>query len=423
MVFLGSKRVLILLVVLVSAAVLVQSMQPPNRNQPLKPSDANQPLNPPNSKQPLNAPNGKQPLNPLDGNQPLNPPHGNQPLNPPNAKQPPNPPNAKQPPNPPNPPNANHPPDVKVCSGKKSPCFGKQVHCPKECPSTSPTDKMAKMCYLNCDSPICKAECKSPKPNCKGPGSACLDPRFIGGDGVVFYFHGKKNEYFNLVSDPNLQINSRFIGVSPEGRTRDNTWIQALGLLFDSNSFSLEASKASVWDDEIDHLKFTYNGEELVIPEYHLSVWESPEYDIIVKRTSSKNSVLVTLPEVAEISVNVVPVTKEDDRIHNYQIPSDDCFAHLEVQFRFYDLSSNVEGVLGRTYQPDFKNPAKPGVAMPVVGGEDKYRTTSLFSADCTACVFTQPGKLDQTDSRLMDYGMLDCTGNSFGGNGIVCRK
>ncbi|RXI03692.1 hypothetical protein DVH24_004344 [Malus domestica] len=369
MVFLGSKRVLILLVVLVSAAVLVQSMQPPNRNQPLKPSDANQPLNPPNSKQPLNAPNGKQPLNPLDGNQPLNPPHGNQPLNPPNAKQPPNPPNAKQPPNPPNPPNANHPPDVKVCSGKKS-----------------------------------------PKPNCKGPGSACLDPRFIGGDGVVFYFHGKKNEYFNLVSDPNLQINSRFIGVRPEGRTRDNTWIQALGLLFDSNSFSLEASKASVWDDEIDHLKFTYNGEELVIPEYHLSAWESPEYDIIVKRTSSKNSVLVTLPEVAEISVNVVPVTKEDDRIHNYQIPSDDCFAHLEVQFRFYDLSSNVEGVLGRTYQPDFKNPAKPGVAMPVVGGEDKYRTTSLFSADCTACVFTQPGKLDQTDSRLMDYGMLDCT-------------
>ncbi|KAM1356637.1 hypothetical protein ACFX13_031462 [Malus domestica] len=366
MVFLGSKRVLILLVVLVSAAVLVQSMQPPNRNQPLKPSDANQPLNPPNSKQPLNAPNGKQTLNPLDGNQPLNPPHGNQHLNPPNAKQPPNPPNAKQPPNPPN---ANHPPDVKVCSGKKSPCFGKQVHCPKECPSTSPTDKMAKMCHLNCDSPICKAECKSPKPNCKGPGSACLDPRFIGGDGVVFYFHGKKNEYFNLVSDPNLQINSRFIGVRPEGRTRDNTWIQALGLLFDSNSFSLEASKASVWDDEIDHLKFTYNGEELVIPEYHLSAWESPEYDIIVKRTSSKNSVLVTLPEVAEISVNVVRVTKADDRIHNYQIPSDDCFAHLEVQFRFYDLSSNVEGVLGRTYQPDFKNPAKPGVAMPVVGG------------------------------------------------------
>ncbi|KAM1101145.1 hypothetical protein ACFX13_007673 [Malus domestica] len=242
---------------------------------------------------------------------------------------------------------------------------------------------MAKMCYLNCDSPICKAECKSPKPNCNGPGSACQDPRFIGGDGIVFYFHGKKNEYFSLVSDPNLQINARFIGIRPEGRAKDNTWIQALGLLFDSKSFSLEASKASTWVDEINHLKFTYNGEELIIAESHLSTWESADNAIIVERTSSKNSVL----------------------------------------FRFYDLSSNVEGVLGRTYQPDFKNPAKPGIAMPVLGGEHKYRTTSLFSADCTACVFTQPSELDQTDSRVMDYGMLDCTGNSFGGNGIVCRK
>ncbi|XP_009342433.1 uncharacterized protein LOC103934419 [Pyrus x bretschneideri] len=313
--------------------------------------------------------------------------------------------------------------DLKVCYSKKSPCFLKQVHCPAECPSSSPKDKKAKICYLNCDSPICKAECKGRKPNCEGPGSACMDPRFIGGDGIVFYFHGKKNEYFSLVSDPNLQINARFIGLRPEGRTRDYTWIQALGLLFGSNSFSLEASQASSWDDEIDHLKFTYNGEELVIPESQLSAWQSPENAIRVERTSSKNSVLVTIQEVAEISVNVVPVTKEDDRVHNYHIPSDDCFAHLEVQFRFYGLSSNVEGVLGRTYQPDFKNPAKPGVAMPVVGGEHKYRTTSLVSADCAACVFTKSRKMDQTDSRVMNYGNLDCTGNSFSGNGIVCRK
>ena len=80
-------------------------------------------------------------------------------------------------------------------------------------------------------------------------------------------------------------------------------------------------------------------------------------------------------------------MTKEDDTIHSYQIPSDDCFAHLEVQFRFYGLTSNVEGVLGRTYQPDFKNPAKPGVAMPVVGGEYKYKTTSLLCRLLCWCV------------------------------------
>ncbi|XP_004295886.1 PREDICTED: uncharacterized protein LOC101301956 [Fragaria vesca subsp. vesca] len=313
--------------------------------------------------------------------------------------------------------------ETQVCYSKSSPCFLKQVYCPTECPSSSPTNPKAKVCYLNCNSPICKAECRHRKPNCNGPGSACLDPRFIGGDGIVFYFHGRKNEHFSLVSDPNLQINARFIGLRPEGRSRDYTWIQALGLLFDSNSFTLEATPSATWDDEVDHLKFSYNGEELIIPESHLSVWESQETYIRVERTTSKNSVLVTLPIVAEISVNVVPVTKEDDKIHNYQIPSDDCFAHLEVQFRFYGLSSNVEGVLGRTYQPDFKNPAKAGVAMPVVGGEYKYKTTSLVSADCLACVFTQAGRLDQMDSRVLDYGKLDCTSNAFSGNGIVCRK
>ncbi|KAF5201424.1 Late embryogenesis abundant (LEA) protein-like protein [Thalictrum thalictroides] len=75
-------------------------------------------------------------------------------------------------------------------------------------------------------------------PNCNTPGAACFDPRFIGGDGIVFYFH--------------------------------------------------------------------------------------------------------------EISINVVPITEQDDKIHNNQIPSDDCFAHLEVQFRFIGLSPEVEGVLGR---------------------------------------------------------------------------
>lgn len=247
-----------------------------------------------------------------------------------------------------------------------------------------------------------------------------MDPRFIGGDGIVFYFHGKKDEHFSLVSDTNLQINARFIGLRPQGRTRDYTWIQALGVVFGSNTFSLEATPASSWDDHIDHLGFSFNGNEIAVPEGHASQWKSGEL-ITVERASSRNSVTVTIPEVVEISVNVVPVTEEDDRIHSYKIPSGDCFAHLEVQFRFYGLSSNVEGVLGRTYQPDFQNPAKPGVAMPVVGGEDKYRTTSLLSAHCSACVFSPEDQ--HRDAVAVEYGMLDCSGRTTGGNGIVCKK
>ncbi|XP_019442464.1 PREDICTED: uncharacterized protein LOC109347212 [Lupinus angustifolius] len=312
--------------------------------------------------------------------------------------------------------------DMQTCTNRKSRCFLKKIPCPSECPLKSPSDSKAKVCYLDCDSPICKTHCKTRKPNCNGRGSACLDPRFVGADGTVFYFHGRRDEHFSLVSDVNLQINARFIGLRTAGRPRDYTWIQALGILFDSHNFSIEAIPSETWDDEVDHLKLSYNEEEIVVPKGDLSTWQCQENQLRVERTSSKNSVMITLPEVAEISVNVVPVTKEDSKIHNYQIPNDDCFAHLEVQFRFYGLSSKVEGVLGRTYQPDFRNPAKPGVAMPVVGGEDKYRTTSLISSDCSSCIFS-PAKASEKEDSVIEYGMLDCTSGAKSGNGIVCRR
>ncbi|KAH6807785.1 Late embryogenesis abundant protein-like protein [Perilla frutescens var. frutescens] len=313
-----------------------------------------------------------------------------------------------------------------ACYSKSSPCFLKQLKCPKECPSKNPTHPKAKACYLNCNSPICNPECKNKKPNCNGPGAACHDPRFIGGDGVVFYFHGKSNHHFSLVSDPNLQINARFIGLRPPGRHRDFTWIQAIGILFDSHTFSVEATMAEKWDDEVDHLKFSNNGDELAMAEGYPSRWESSANGITVERTSAKNSALISLPGVAEISINVVPVTKEDDRIHSYHIPDDDCFAHLEVQFRFYGLTAKVEGVLGRTYQPDFVNPAKPGVAMAVLGGEDKYRTSSLLAADCAFCVFLSVEDLNEEEILLVEpaQSIMNCAGGgSNTGNGIVCRK
>ncbi|XP_030551012.2 uncharacterized protein LOC115755668 [Rhodamnia argentea] len=310
------------------------------------------------------------------------------------------------------------------CLSRGSPCFLKKMTCPDECPSNSPSNSKAKVCYVNCNSPICKPECKNKKPNCNAPGAACLDPRFIGGDGIVFYFHGKSDEHFSLVSDRYIQINAHFIGLRPASRPRDYTWIQALGVLSGSESFSIEAIRAAKWDSEMDHLRFSYNGNELTVPEVTPSTWHSPEGHFRVERSTSKNSVAITIQGVAEISVNVVPVTKEDDRIHNYQIPSDDCFAHLEVQFRFFGLSPKVEGVLGRTYQPNFENQAKPGVAMPVVGGEDRYRTSSLLSADCAACIFSPLTHLDQKrDSMGMEHSILDCTGGATSGNGIMCRR
>ncbi|KAL2327710.1 hypothetical protein Fmac_021137 [Flemingia macrophylla] len=271
---------------------------------------------------------------------------------------------------------------------RKTKLFAKTMYirCPTECPSSESADPKAKVCQIDCDKPICKAVCR--------------------------------------ISDSTFQINARFIGHRPADRARDYTWIQALGILFNSKTFSLEAPKTPQWNENVDHLKFTYNGNSLDLPEGPLSTWHSPQKDVKVERVAARNNVIVTLEDIAEILVNVVPVTKEDDTIHNYQVPSDDCFAHLEVQFRFFGLSPKVEGVLGRTYREDFENPAKVGVAMPVVGGEDKYRTNSLLSPHCAACVFSHQTSYDKETTNVSSdlMGTLDCSKFSYG-LGIVCRK
>ncbi|CAN8301916.1 unnamed protein product [Cochlearia groenlandica] len=309
------------------------------------------------------------------------------------------------------------------CSNPYTRCYRKYIQCPDECPSNTDMNSKNKVCYADCDRPTCNSQCRMRKPNCNRPGSACYDPRFIGGDGIVFYFHGKSNEEFSLVSDTNLQINSRFIGHRPAGRARDFTWIQALGFLFNSHKLSLEAAKSATWDNEVDHLKFSFDGQYLYVPEETLSTWYSPNKDIKIERVTMRNSIIVTIKDKAEIMINVVPVTKEDDKIHNYKVPSDDCFAHLEVQFKFFNLSPNVDGILGRTYKPDFQNPAKPGVAMPVVGGEDSFKTTSLLSKDCKTCVYSESETEVESVKSEIEYPTLDCTRGAASGYGIVCRK
>ncbi|KAL4182874.1 hypothetical protein AMTRI_Chr11g152390 [Amborella trichopoda] len=101
----------------------------------------------------------------------------------------------------------------------KGDAYGNQtIVCLDQCPQFKPADPTAKACYVNCNSPTCEAVCRR---NCEGTVAACYDPRFVGGDGVMFYFHGRTGGNFALVSDPSLQINARFIGLRPSHRTRD----------------------------------------------------------------------------------------------------------------------------------------------------------------------------------------------------------
>ena len=109
----------------------------------------------------------------------------------------------------------------------------------------------------------------------------------------MFYFHGKSNEDFCLVSDTNLHVNAHFIGIRPEGRTRDFTWVQALGVMFDNHSFSVGAKTVAQWTDHEDHMMFTYDGQDIVLDIGAGNKWSSDMGEVEIVRTSETNVVQV----------------------------------------------------------------------------------------------------------------------------------
>ncbi|KAG6404387.1 hypothetical protein SASPL_136633 [Salvia splendens] len=197
------------------------------------------------------------------------------------------------------------------------------------------------------------------RPKCNGYGSLCYDPRFVGGDGVMFYFHG-----YAIVSDENLHINAHLIGTRPQGRTRDYTWVQALSVMFDSHTLVIAAKKLSHWSDNVDAILFKWNGTPISIPRDGEAEWRANtgERDVIVERTDDVNTVRVSVTGLVELDIRVVPIGKEENWVHNYQLPNGNAYAHLETQFKLLDLSEGVEEILWKMYRPGYVNPAKRGV-------------------------------------------------------------
>jgi len=218
---------------------------------------------------------------------------------------------------------------------------------------------------INCSCKFCT--------DCNRPGAVCQDPRFVGGDGLTFYFHGQKDRDFCIVSDSNLHINAHFIGRRNENMKRDFTWVQSLGILFDTHKLFIGARKTPTWDDSVDRLSLAVNGEPIYLLDGEGAKWES-----------------MTSPRIAiKIKATVVPITEKDSRVHNYGITQEDCFAHLDLSFKFYALSGGVNGVLGQTYASKYVSRVKMGVLMPVLGGQKEFSSSSLFARDCAVARFT----------------------------------
>ncbi|WMV12839.1 hypothetical protein MTR67_006224 [Solanum verrucosum] len=352
----------------------------------------------------------------IDGPSPSPPPPTPTPHPPKSPPPPPTPtpdhPHPPKSPPPPPPPTHDHPhppksPKKVKCKSKDkkhSKCYNQEHTCPSTCPGT------------------CKVDCVSCKPvcSCDKPGAVCQDPRFIGADGITFYFHGKKDKDFCLVSDSNLHINGHFIGKRNENMKRDFTWVQAIGILYATHNISIGAQKTATWDDAVDRLYLNFDGETILLPDNEGARWESETGPTTsITRTSDTNEIIIEVENILKITAKVVPITEEESRVHNYGITQDDCFAHLELGFKFLSLSDEVSGVLGQTYRRNYVSRVKMGVLMPVMGGDKEFSASGLFNADCSVAKFQAVNKGLLNNLELPN---LKCS-SGMSGRGVVCKR
>ncbi|OWM68990.1 hypothetical protein CDL15_Pgr025177 [Punica granatum] len=390
----------------------VPSPPPPPPSPPPPPKRLRSPP-PPRKRSPPPPPRKRSPPPPVDSWKypPPPPPASFMPPPPPaQTTSPPPPPssgNATTPPPPPDQSEASGASRVRCRSKAYPQCYGLEHTCPSACPKT---------CGVDCVT--CKAIC-----DCDRVGTVCQDPRFIGGDGITFYFHGKKDRNFCLVSDSNLHINGHFIGKKNYNMKRDFTWVQALGILFDKHKLFIGAEKTVTWDDAVDRLAVAVDGEQISLPNYEGASWQSPSAPgITVTRTRDMNSVDIEAKSNFKIKATVVPITEKDSLIHNYGITQEDCFAHLDLSFKFYSLNGDVTGVLGQTYARNYVSRAKMGILMPVLGGEREFASSGLFTTDCAASRFIgQLGHL-RNSTGSFEYANLSCVGGEDG-HGVVCKR
>ncbi|KAI3936354.1 hypothetical protein MKW92_036283 [Papaver armeniacum] len=386
----------------------------PTPSPPVYPSPPTEPTpSPPVYPSPPTEPTPSPPVYPSPPTEPTPSPPTDPTPSPPVYPSPPTEPTPSPPSPTPTPTTPSTPPSSEVSAKRRARCrsrdpkYNKCYNVEHVCPAACPTG-----CVVDCVT--CRPMC-----NCDQPGAVCQDPRFIGGDGITFYFHGKQNRDFCLLSDSNLHINAHFIGKRNQNLKRDFTWVQAIGILFGDHQIYVGAQKTAAWDDSVDRLGLTFDGQPIYLPESEGAKWQSEVApSVTITRSSMTNNVIVEVEGNFKISANVVPITEEESKIHSYGITKDDCFAHLDLGFKFYSLGQNVNGVLGQTYAKNYVSKVKMGASMPVMGGDDKFIVSNVLAKDCAVARFTGSSSSESSS----EYTSISCS-SGIDGRGVVCKK
>jgi hypothetical protein len=161
------------------------------------------------------------------------------------------------------------------------------------------------------------------------------------------------------------------------------------------------AQKTSKWNNDVDRLELAFDGAPIDIAAEVGAQWQSIDVPgLTVTRTTMTNGVRIYLKGVFDILAKVVPITEEDSRVHNYGVTEDDSLAHLDIGFKFYELTDDVHGVLGQTYRSDYTNKLSVSSNMPVMGGVANYVSSDIFATDCKVARFGRTTGISMVTTR-----------------------
>uniref|UniRef100_M8CL16 Uncharacterized protein n=1 Tax=Aegilops tauschii TaxID=37682 RepID=M8CL16_AEGTA len=184
---------------------------------------------------------------------------------------------------------------------------------------------------------------------------------------------------------------------------------QALGIRFTEHRIFIGAKKTSKWSNMVDRLEMAFDGEPIDIPTVLGAWWECTVMTgVTATRIAPTNSLRVQLNGVFDIMATVVTMTEHDSRIHKYRVAEDDNLAHLDIGFKFYNLTGSLHGVLSQTYRSNYVNKLTVSTNMPVMSGGHNYISSDIFGTDCAVARFrrhTDISMLTSTTSTISQHG------------------